>query len=76
MPRASRKKQISFSCREMVSRIWQKKQLLYIEKDMPPIFCQAEDTVLHLANLQVCSQKKKYMAEIMRLNGNSLKMYF
>ena len=64
MPRASRKKQISFSCREMVSRIWQKKQLLYIEKDMPPIFCQAEDTVLHLANLQVCSQKKKYMAEI------------
>ena len=27
--------------------------------------------VLHLANLQVCSQKKKYMAEIMRLNGNS-----
>ena len=63
MPRASRKKQISFSCREMVSRIWQKKQLLYIEKDMPPIFCQAEDTVLHLANLQVCSQKKKYMAE-------------
>ena len=45
--------------REMVSRIWQKKQLLYIEKDMPPIFCQAEDTVLHLANLQVCSQKKE-----------------
>ena len=43
----------------------------YIEKDMPPIFCQAEDTVLHLANLQVCSQKKKYMAEIMRRNGNS-----
>ena len=34
-------------------------------------FCQAEDTVLHLANLQVCSQKKKYMAEIMRRNGNS-----
>ena len=32
---------------------------------------KAEDTVLHLANLQVCSQKKKYMAEIMRLNGNS-----
>ena len=26
---------------------------------MPPIFCQAEDTVLHLANLQVCSQKKE-----------------
>ena len=26
---------------------------------------------LHLANLQVCSQKKKYMAEIMRRNGNS-----
>lgn len=45
---------------EMVSRIWQKKQLLYIEKDMPPIFCQAEDTVLHLANLQVCSQKEIY----------------
>lgn len=73
MPRASRKKQISFSCREMVSRIWQKKQLLYIEKDMPPIFCQAEDTVLHLANLQVCSQKKKYMVEIMRRNGEFLK---
>ncbi len=36
-----------------------------------PIFCQAEDTVLHLANLQVCSQKKKYMVEIMRRNGNS-----
>ena len=50
MPRASRKKQISFSCREMVSRIWQKKQLLYIKTDMHPIFCQAEDTVLHLAN--------------------------
>ena len=64
MPRASRKKQISFSYREMVSRIWQKKQLLYIKKDMHPIFCQAEDIVLHLANLQVCSQKKKYMAEI------------
>ena len=71
MPRASRKKQISFSYREMVSRIWQKKQLLYIKTDMHPIFCQAEDTVLHLANLQVCSQKKKYMVEIMRRNGNS-----
>ena len=53
MPRASRKKQISFSYREMVSRIWQKKQLLYIKTDMHPIFCQAEDTVLHLAKKEI-----------------------
>ena len=61
MPRASRKKQISFSCREMVSRIWQKKAAsLYREGYAPYILPSGRYSITLGKFAGVQSKKKIY----------------
>lgn len=72
MPRASRKKQISFSVPgNGFPDMAEKAASLYREGYAPYILPSGRYSIITWQNLQVCSQKKKYMVEIMRRNGNS-----